>query len=214
MPGVSLSPEILIVDSVGFVQNLPTSLVAAFRSTLEEISSADALVHVIDVSVGTELAIAQMDTVFSVLSEIGGDNIPCVLALNKIDDVSSSELEEVENAIRERSDLDIDIAHISAKSGKGVADLGRLLDDVLRDAMQEVHCVVPYNRGDLVNSIYLQGSVDAEDYVEAGTRLEAFVPKSLAKRLEPYAIKTVSATSSSSIDSATNWKKLARKRVE
>ncbi len=129
MPGVKLSPEMLVTDTVGFVQNLPTQLVAAFRATLEEVVSADCLVHVVDASAGAELATAQMKAVFSVLEEIGAGGKPSVTVLNKVDLLDEGEVKVVTEAVQEISEGDV--VSVVARTGEGVPDLGRLLDDVL-----------------------------------------------------------------------------------
>lgn len=85
LDGLKLSPEILLTDTVGFVQNLPTQLVAAFRATLEEVSEADVLVHVIDASQKWDLIASQIVAVDNVLSQIGADGKPTIMALNKVD---------------------------------------------------------------------------------------------------------------------------------
>jgi GTPase len=83
--GLKLSPEILVTDTVGFVQNLPTQLVAAFRATLEEAAEADVLVHVVDASIPWKLMSQQITAVNNVLKQIGADGKPTIVALNKID---------------------------------------------------------------------------------------------------------------------------------
>lgn len=186
MPGVKLSPEILVTDTVGFVQNLPTQLVAAFRATLEEVASADALVHVVDASVGGEVATAQMRAVAVVLREIDAHEKPTVIVLNKVDAIENDEaLDEVRKAVEHVAD-GCDIVECAAREGRGVADLGLLLDDVLRDVFVSIRCTLPYERGDLVSAVYEQGSVDSEEFRGNGTRLEACVPRTLAKRLAQY----------------------------
>lgn len=85
LEGLKLSPEILLTDTVGFVQNLPTQLVAAFRATLEEVTEADVLVHVVDSSLPWELLSSQITAVDNVLGKIGGQDKPTIIALNKID---------------------------------------------------------------------------------------------------------------------------------
>lgn len=214
MPGVKLSPEMLVTDTVGFVQNLPTQLVAAFRATLEEVGCADALVHVVDASAGAGLAAAQMQAVFAVLEEIGAGGKPGVTVLNKVDVVDEETLEEVEEAVMEMTDGDV--VRVAAKAGEGVADLGRLLDDVLRDVFVDVEAVVPYARGDLVSAVYEQGSVDGEDFVKEGTRLVASVPRGLAQKLAPFLRadpdSPVAVAEAAEVEDARYWAQVARKR--
>lgn len=212
MPGVKLSPEMLVTDTVGFVQNLPTQLLAAFRATLEEVVAADALVHVVDATAGAELAVAQMKAVADVLQDIGASGKPGVVVLNKVDAVDPKDIDEVREAVIQAAD-GVNVVDVVARTGHGVADLGRLLDDVLRDVFVAVCCVVPYERGELVNMVYEQGSVDFEEFVDTGTKLEACVPRALAKRLEPYReIGEKITVGNDREESDAYWSRLARKR--
>lgn len=211
MPGVKLSPEMLITDTVGFVSKLPTQLVAAFRATLEEVTDADVLVHVVDASVGKELAVAQMKVVMGVLAEIGAKDKPGVIALNKTDVVEEAELQEIQESIMESSVQDI--VPVAAITGHGVPELGRLLDDVLRDILVPVDCVVPFSHGNLISAIYEQGSVDFEDFPKTGgTHIEAYVPRSLQKRLAPFAVSDRENSNKIQEGSQAYWERLARKR--
>ncbi|CDF35017.1 GTP-binding proten HflX [Chondrus crispus] len=191
LEGLKLSPEILLTDTVGFVQNLPTQLVAAFRATLEEVVDADVLVHVVDASLDREVMQWQMTAVDQVLDQIGASGKPTVIVLNKADLVSEEEAGELFREIEERCGLNC--VAVSAATGKGLEEVGVLVDEVLREISLSVEAVIPYSRGDLTSAVYSQGSIDAEDFVEEGTHIMARVPPSLCNKLRPYFVTSTIA---------------------
>ncbi len=163
--------QVLFTDTVGFIQKLPTTLVAAFRATLEEIAEADLLLHVVDVT--HDNAQQQAETVLQVLSELGADEQPIVVALNKIDllpnaDELSEQLSDLPNSVP-----------ISALSGQGLVQLLARIEEVLSEELIEVELLLPYPRGDLLALIHRRGVVDREEHVERGTRLVGRIPKTL-----------------------------------
>lgn len=189
LEGLKLSPEILLTDTVGFVQNLPTQLVAAFRATLEEVVDADALVHVVDASLDEELMEWQMKAVDNVLEQIGAGGKPTLIVLNKTDLVSDQRV--METVFRIESGNECDCVPVSASKKIGLDDVGVLIDEVLRDILVNVEVVVPYDRGELTAAIYEQGSVDGEDFVEDGTHITAKVPPALSCKLRPFFVRGI-----------------------
>lgn len=181
LDGLKMSPEVLVTDTVGFVQNLPTLLVAAFRATLEEVTEADVLVHVVDGGVDEEVMQWQIGAVENVLGEIGAKDKAMVMVVNKIDVVGAERGEEVRQQVEKWCGCDT--VAVSAKDGRGLDEVGVLVDEVLRETMFQVEVVIPYERGDLCGMIYRQGSVLAEEFVEEGTRMTARVPGDLWRRL-------------------------------
>lgn len=219
LTGLKMSPEVLVTDTVGFVQNLPTQLVAAFRSTLEEVVEADLLVHVVDGSASDEVITWQMHAVDKVVDEIGAGGKPTVVVVNKIDVVSQKRVDELYAMLSDGWRHDVVLA--SARDGRGINDIGIMVEEALRQSMLHVEVVIPYTRGDLTAAIYKHGCVLAEDHVEEGTRITARVPGELWGRLRDFMIDDGveedifggSGTPLPSVNSEEEmWADLARKR--
>jgi len=165
----------LFTDTVGFIQKLPTQLVAAFRATLEEIDEADLLVHVIDIAHpnAREQAIAVEQT----LAEIGVHDIPLVTALNKIDllpdpDAARALLAEFPHS-----------AAISAEKRIGLDDLLSIVQRELFDSSVPVRARIPNRRGDLIALFHRNGAIDTEEYDETSVRIVGRLP---ARLLAPF----------------------------
>lgn len=205
LQGLKLSPEILLTDTVGFVQNLPTQLVAAFRATLEEVAEADMLLHVVDGSAESELMNWQITAVEQVLEEIGASGKPTVLVVNKTDRVGDEEVAEIMEQLTDRTG--IDCVAVSGKTGFGLDEVGVAVDEALRQVLRKVEVVVPYNRGEMIAAIYSQGSVQGEEYVADGTRIVAKVPSGLHSRLQEFLVVEEE-------QEEREWKDLAKKRHE
>jgi GTP-binding protein HflX len=163
-----------LTDTVGFVRHLPHQLVDAFKSTLEEVTGADLIVHVVDGSHPDPFE--QIRAVRQVISEIGGSEIPEIIAINKADvakpEVIMALLRQEQNAFA-----------FSAKTGFGVENLLRAIENSLPHPNIEIDAVIPYTRGDLVNEIHERGEVLEEEYRPDGTYLRALVDDRLAKRV-------------------------------
>ncbi|WP_093357952.1 GTPase HflX [Saccharopolyspora kobensis] len=170
-----------LTDTVGFVRHLPHQLVEAFRSTLEEVSGADLLVHVVD---GSEAAPHdQVAAVREVLNEIGDEHEsgmpPELLVVNKIDSVDETRIAELRRLMP-------DAVFVSAHSGVGVAELREVIADRLPRPDVFVDALVPYTRGELVARVHTEGEVVDEEHTPDGTRLQAKVRPDLASALEPF----------------------------
>ena len=155
-----------ITDTVGFVGKLPHDLVEAFRSTLEEVTTAELIVHVADAS-SRDLP-EQIDAVRRVLGEIGGGDIPELLVLNKIDLLSGSE--RVRLARRYHGSLPV-----SALTGEGVEGLVETIDEELPHPPVEVTLLVPYGREDLIARLYRDAEVLSTRHEGAGSLVHARV---------------------------------------
>jgi GTPase len=166
-----------IADTVGFVKALPHQLVEAFRSTLEEIANASVVLHVVDASDPDPLA--QISTVHEVIAEVDAAAIPEILVINKIDLATQTQIITL-RARYPRAML------VSARTGEGIAELEQAIAEALPRPDIEFRGVIPYDRGDLVSRIHLQGKVSSIDYVEAGTLVQALVRADLAAELKPY----------------------------
>jgi GTP-binding protein HflX len=170
--------EVLVTDTVGFIQKLPTTLVAAFRATLEEITEADLLLHVVDIT--HRNAEQQVVSVLRVLDELDATEQPIVTALNKIDQLVDSEASNGQLA-----DLLNSVA-VSALTGQGLDELLACVERVLAEELVEIEIFLPYRRGDLLSLAHQRGVVSHEEHVADGTQLSAKVPASLMPRFEPY----------------------------
>jgi GTP-binding protein HflX len=163
-----------VADTVGFVRHLPHHLVEAFRSTLEEVTDADLVVHVVDGS--DPYPEDQLSAVREVLAEIGAGNLPELVVINKADIADPLQLA----ALRRREP---DALIVSAHTGEGIEELLARLDARLPRPEIEVDVVVPYDRGDLVAAAHAEGEVLSQEHLPEGTRLRARVRPELAARL-------------------------------
>ena len=164
-----------VADTVGFVRHLPHHLVEAFRSTLEEVTEADLVLHVVDGS--DEEPEEQMSAVREVLREIGAGDLPELVVINKADLADPLEIARLRR-------LEPDAVVVSAKTGEGIPELLRALESRLPHPDVEVDVIVPYTRGDLVALAHDRGQVMSEEHLAEGTHLTARVPADLAARLE------------------------------
>ena len=170
----------LFTDTVGFIQKLPTALVAAFRATLEEITEADLLLHVVDISHPN--ADEQVTAVEEMLEELGAGDKPLVTALNKIDLLST------DDGIGEEYPSPVPI---SARTGEGIPELLAAVDGKLQETMTPLRLLLPYSKGDLVSLIYEHGRVEREEFTENGTLIEGSLPAHLASRVQDWSLAQV-----------------------
>ena len=166
-------------DTVGFVKHLPHDLIDAFKSTLEEVSGADVIVHVVDGSHADPLG--QIKAVRGVIADVGGAKIPEIIALNKADIADPQVVAQV--LIQEP-----DAYLISVHSGVGIEKLIRAIESSLPRPRIEIRTVLPYDRGDLVSQIHEHGEILSQEYLPEGTSLHALVDGSLAHALEKYSV--------------------------
>ena len=160
---------ITITDTVGFVRSLPHQLVEAFRSTLEEVSNAQLLIHVVDASHPEPQA--QLDTVRSVLRDLGDLSIPEIVVFNKIDLAGPSAALSL-RAIEPKA------LFVSALSGEGIASLREELDNCLPGPSIKVRLHIPFDRGDLVALLHDEAIVLACNYRASGTFVLALIHES------------------------------------
>lgn len=161
--------EILLTDTVGFVQRLPTTLVAAFRATLEEVAEADLIIHVVDASSSTMQR--QVDAVEEVLKEIGADGRPMMMALNKVDVLSPDSTLKLPGTTAALS-----MVQVSALKGYGIDDLLYCISENLLLQFVALDVLIPYNRGELVALFHQYGTIEHESYEESGTHLRGYMP--------------------------------------
>ncbi|EUA09402.1 GTP-binding protein HflX [Mycobacterium kansasii 732] len=177
----------VLTDTVGFVRHLPTQLVEAFRSTLEEVVDADLLVHVVD---GADVnPLAQINAVRQVISDViadhgadGKDPPQELLVVNKVDAASDLALAKLRHALP-------GAVFVSARTGDGIDALRRRMAELAVPADAAVDVVIPYDRGDLVARLHSDGRVQYEEHGAHGTRIKARVPVTLAGRLQEFAFR-------------------------
>jgi GTPase len=172
----------VLTDTVGFVRHLPTQLVEAFRSTLEEVVDADLLVHVVD---GADVnPLAQISAVRQVIGEViaehDGRPAPELLVVNKVDAASDLALAKLRRALP-------GAVFVSARTGDGIAQLRTRMGQLAAPADTPVDVVIPYDRGDLVARVHSDGRVDESQHRAEGTRIKARVPVALAASLKKFA---------------------------
>jgi len=161
--------EILLTDTVGFIQKLPTRLIAAFRATLEEVIEADLLLEVVDII--HENAIEQSETVSEILSSLDAADKPRVTALNKVDLLEDNG--EVDTALYSNA------VPVSALQKRGLEDLRAKIASMLAESMEALQVVVPYEKSELVELFHRRGHVLKEEHRLEGTFLEGRIPRSL-----------------------------------
>ena len=173
LPG---NQEALLTDTVGFIQKLPTRLIAAFRATLEEVIDADLLLEVVDIS--HENAIEQSETVNDVLRELDADKKPRVTALNKID------------LLHDPSEVDTTLyphaITVSALQKVGLDALLEQIARVLADSMEAVRVIIPYDKSELVELFHRRGRVEQEEHRSEGTCIAGRIPLSLISYFAQY----------------------------
>ena len=161
--------EVLLTDTVGFVQRLPTILVAAFRATLEEVAEADLLIHVVDAShPQVHLQIAAVE---QVLEEIGAGGLPIVVALNKIDRLPTDMPLHLGGLAATLPNV-----QISAAQGTGIDKLLQCVSETLISQFVALDVLIPYDHGELVAQFHQFGTIESEEYEEGGTRLHGYMP--------------------------------------
>ncbi len=160
----------LLSDTVGFVRRLPHQLVESFQSTLEEVGSADLLVHLVDAGVAEPET--RIRAVRAVLDEIGAGRVPEQIVFTKSDTVTSETLDQL-LASHPGS------IGVSGRTGAGVEDLPAVIGDRLRAMERVLELRVPYDRGDVLAALHRDGEVLVEVYEEGGTRVRARLPQNV-----------------------------------
>ncbi|MEW6566997.1 MAG: GTPase HflX [Chloroflexota bacterium] len=168
----------LVTDTVGFIQKLPATLVAAFHATLEEIAEADLLLHVVDITHPN--AVAQAQAVRTTLEEIGAHEIPVVTALNKIDRLPDREsiIDEIDQFER--------AVPISALTGEGIPALLSAIDHELQTTMIACKVRLPYHAGRLISLFHEQGQVERVRHSPTAVAIEGRLPLRLLAQFSEY----------------------------
>lgn len=166
------STEVLLSDTVGFIRKLPTHLIEAFKATLEELSYADVLLHVIDIS-NPEWE-EQARVVDGLIRQLGAEGTPCLRVFNKCDRYIG---------ILPHGE---DVICISAKSGEGAQTLVQKLSEMLDRGKRQVTLLLPYSAAGLLDSLNREAKVLRTDYTEAGVEVEAVVQPELYGRVKQF----------------------------
>lgn len=173
--------EFTISDTVGFVRDLPHQLVEAFRSTLEEVSDSDLILHVVDGSDPDPEG--QLTAVRAVLAEIGATDVPELVVINKSDAADPFVIDRLK--LREKNSI-----AVSALTGAGMDELVKLIEEQLPHLQFDINLLIPYANGDLLGRIYKEGHVFEREDTPEGTLIVGQVPEALAKQLESLALET------------------------
>ncbi len=171
--------NILLTDTVGFIQKLPTTLVAAFRATLEEITQADVLLHVVDTTHPNVLE--HLETVDDTLAQIDMPDVPRIIVWNKMDLWGDRPLPELPRGIPCVAQV-----AVSAQAGSGMDALLTATETALASALYRVRLLLPYERGDLVSQLYDAATVDTRTNTADGVLLTVQLPAALVSRFREY----------------------------
>jgi len=176
--------EFTLADTVGFVRQLPTQLVEAFRSTLEEVADSDLMLHIVDGSHPDPEG--QLAAVRAVLAQVGGDKVAELVVINKSD---AADPEVLDRLLRREPRA----LAVSARTGQGIDELiARIAEDLPRPDVA-IEVLVPFSRGDLVNRVHQEGEILAEQHTADGTLLKARVGVALAAELSGFLIGVVAS---------------------
>jgi GTP-binding protein HflX len=169
----------LFTDTVGFIQKLPTQLIAAFRATLEEIAEADLLLHVVDITHPN--ALEQARAVHQTLKDIDASHIPVITVLNKIDRFAGSE-----NVGHTLQNFGGTVAAVSALTGSGMQELLSVISRELYDTFMPIKVRLPYQEGNLISLFHDQGKVTHIDHTRGGVVIDGNLPVRLLARFQAY----------------------------
>jgi GTP-binding protein HflX len=169
----------LFTDTVGFIQKLPTTLVAAFRATLEEIAEADLLLHMVDITHPN--ALAQAESVLHTLAEIHADHIPVLTVLNKVDLLNK-------NAVNDSLVGFPNAVAISALTGEGLENLLEAVEEKLFATFTPISVRLPYKEGGLIALFHDQGQVERVEHERRGMLIQGRLPGRLLAQFQPYAL--------------------------
>ncbi len=181
----------LVTDTVGFIRRLPTQLVEGFSSTLEETLVADVVLHVADASLPEDRLRETIAAVHGVLAEIGADELPLELVLNKIDVLDPLARRRLANRFPEA-------VEISAVSGEGLDELKARVAARFADRFEDVRLLVPYGEGRTLSALYALGApIDERRDTEDGVLIRARLPHREVRRFAPYLVADSRTTASS-----------------
>jgi GTP-binding protein HflX len=170
--------NVLLTDTVGFIQKLPTTLIAAFRATLEEVAEADMLLHVVDLS--HRNVVQHIEAVEDTLADIEVPAIPRILVWNKVD-LWAGDQPALANA-----DPYFAQVRVSARQHVGLPNLLNAIERCLTAALYNVKLLIPYDRGDVVSLLHEWGHVRQQEYTPEGSLLKVQLPPALYRRFKEF----------------------------
>jgi GTPase len=172
----------LVTDTVGFIRRLPTELVEGFAATLEETLVADLVLHVVDASVSDEVLDEQAAAVATVLHDIGADDLPIEIVVNKIDAVDALRRRRLGNLFPEA-------VQVSALTGEGLGDLRARIAERFADRFEAVRLFLPYEEGGKLAELYALGApIEEREDQEDGVFVRARLPRRELRRFAPYLV--------------------------
>ncbi len=171
--------EITLTDTVGFIQKLPTTLVEAFKSTLDEISGADLILHIIDGA--SEKCEAQILSVENTLEQIGAHEIPRINVINKSDLMSEEDIRDLSRRLPQA-------VIISAQQREGIDTLIERIAEAASCTDERIEVLIPYQRGDLVSTAHERCRIISESHEETGTRMTLRAPHAYAQLFMAYSV--------------------------
>ena len=175
---------VVFTDTVGFVRHLPTQLVEAFKSTLEEVLAADLVLHVVDGS--DPFPLKQIEAVnkviYDIVKETGEDAPPEMIVVNKIDQADPLVLAELRHAVD-------DAVYVSAVTGEGIPELEARIELFLNSLDAHLVLLVPFTRGDVISRLHEFGTVRSEEYTADGTLIDVRLPRQMAGELAEFAVE-------------------------
>lgn len=175
LPGGS---DILLTDTVGFIQKLPHHLIQAFHATLEELKYADILLHIVDASNTSRQE--QIEVVYQTLKKLECENTPVITVYNKMDREVETPLPVDHSAW--------DFVRLSAKTGEGIENMLQTIESLLKDFRSLIQVQIPYTEGTLLNLLHGKGEILSEEHTESGVFVEAYVNEEIKNRLEKYIV--------------------------
>lgn len=183
--------EVLFTDTVGFIEKLPTQLIAAFRATLEEIIESNVLLHVVDITHPN--AAEQVSAVEQTLEDLEADDKPTVMAFNKVDELSlhkngQADADGDDELLGEWQAEYPDAVAVSAQQRTGLDELLTRVEEVLQSELVDLRVRIPYNATELVNLFHRKGVVESEDYSPKGTLIAGKIPKALEREFRDYRV--------------------------
>jgi len=172
----------LVTDTVGFIRRLPTQLVEGFAATLEETLVADLILHVVDASTSDDRLDEQNRAVAAVLREIGAQELPLEIVINKIDVVDALRRRRLANSFPEA-------LQVSALTGEGVDALRERIAERFSDRYEAVHLFLPYREGGKLAELYELGApIDEREDRADGVFVRARLPRREVSRFAPYLV--------------------------
>lgn len=173
--------QALLSDTVGFIQKLPTTLIAAFRATLEEINDADIILEVADVNHPN--VVQHIETVDDTLAEIDVPDVPRILVWNKVDLWDNQPMPQPTEPGLYTAQVSV-----SATTKAGLNQLLEAVENALQKSLYEITLRFPYERGELVSQLHEMGSVQEQSHTEEGIVLKVQLPRALYERFKEYRV--------------------------